>query len=70
MTRKLTTFFAATAVLTGVTAATAAFAGGRTPAPQPPRTGGAVGNRDGMQVNTMGMIPDQMKQMTWIHRAR
>jgi Spy/CpxP family protein refolding chaperone len=58
VTRKLTTLFAAAAVLGGVAAATTVFGNETAPTPQPPRTEGATG---GM----MGQVsPDHMKQMT------
>ncbi len=53
MTRKLNTLFAATAVLTGITVATAAFAALGASMPQPPRSQGAMAQ----------MSPDQMAQM-------
>ncbi len=65
MTRKLTTLFAAAAVLTGISAATVVFAEeGSPPATQPPHAQGMMGNHGGM-MNMMGqMSPDQMKLMT------
>jgi len=45
MTRKLTTLFAAAAVLTGISAATVVFAEeGSPPATQPPHAQGMMGN--------------------------
>jgi len=65
MTRKLTTLFAAAAVLTGISAATVVFAEEGSPAAtQPPHAQGMMGNHGGM-MNMMGqMSPDQMKLMT------
>jgi len=64
MTRKLTTLFAAAAVLGGIAATTTVFAEETTPSPQPPHTEGPMGGHGGM-MNMMGqMSPDQMKQMT------
>jgi hypothetical protein len=54
MTRALNTLFTASALLTGLAAATAAFAAEGTSTPQPPRT----------QVVVAQMSPDQMAQMT------
>ena len=47
MTRKLTTLFAAAAVLGGVAAATTVFGNETAPSPQPPRTEGATGGMMG-----------------------
>jgi hypothetical protein len=64
MTRNLKTLFAAAAVLTGIVTATTVFAQESTPAPQPPRMQGIIGDRGGM-MNMMGqMSPDQMKRMS------
>jgi hypothetical protein len=60
MTPKLTTFFAAIAILAGF-AATTTFAQESPPSTQPPQAHGTIGGHGGM----MGqMSPDQMKQMT------
>jgi hypothetical protein len=62
MTGKLTTLFAAAAIIGGLTAATAPYAQ-ETPS-QPPSTQGMMGDHAGM-MNMMGqMSPDHMKQMT------
>jgi hypothetical protein len=64
MTRKLTTFLAAAAILGGVATATTVFAEESRPSPQPPGTQGMMGDHGGM-MNMMGqMTPDQMRQMT------
>jgi Spy/CpxP family protein refolding chaperone len=65
MTRKLTTLFAASAILAGLGTATAVLAEGSTPRTQPPQHGtGMMGDHSGM-MNMMGqMSPEQMKQMT------
>jgi len=47
MTRKLTTLFAAAAVLGGVAAATTVFGDETAPSPQPPRTEDATGGMMG-----------------------
>ena len=64
MTRKLTTLFATTAILAGLGTATAVFAEGNNPSPQPPQHGtGMMGEHAG-RMSMMGqMSPDQMKQM-------
>ncbi|MBY0320273.1 MAG: hypothetical protein K2X72_16230 [Reyranella sp.] len=63
MTRTLTTFFAAIAVL-GSVAATPLFAQETKPSTQPFQTQGTMGDHHGM-MNGMGqMSPDQMQQMT------
>jgi Spy/CpxP family protein refolding chaperone len=60
MTGKLTTLFAAAAIIGGLTAATAPYA----QEAQPPSTQGMMGDHAGM-MNMMGqMSPDHMKQMT------
>jgi hypothetical protein len=57
MTGKLTTLFAAAAIIGGLTAATALYAQEAQPPSEPPRTAGMM--------NMMGqMSPDHMKQMT------
>ena len=64
MTGKLTTLFAAAAIIGGLTAATALYAQEAEPPSQPPRTQGMMGDHAGM-MNMMGqMSPDHMKQMT------
>jgi hypothetical protein len=64
MTGKLTTLFAAAAVIGGLTAATALYAQEAQPPSQPPRTQGMMGDHAGM-MNMMGqMSPDHMKRMT------
>jgi hypothetical protein len=60
MTRKLNTLFAAAAILTGITTATAVFAADSTSTAQPSRT----------QVMMTQMSPDQMAQMTTITTDR
>jgi hypothetical protein len=60
MISKLTTLFAAAAIIGGLTAATAPFA----QEAQPPKAPGMMGDHGGM-MNMMGqMSPDHMKQMT------
>jgi hypothetical protein len=64
MTGKLTTLFAAAAVIGGLTAATALYAQEAQPPSQPPRTQGMMGDHAGM-MNMMGqMSADHMKRMT------
>ena len=64
MTRKLTAFFAAAAIIGGLVAPTTVFAQEAEPPSQPPRTQGMMGDHSGM-MNMMGqMSPDHMKQMT------
>ena len=64
MTGKLTTLFAAAAIIGGLTAATALYAQEAEPPSQPPRTQGMMGDHAGM-MNMMGQTsPDHMKQMT------
>ena len=64
MTGKLTTLFAAAAIIGGLTAATALYAQEAQPPSEPPRTQGMMGDHAGM-MNMMGqMSPDHMKQMT------
>jgi len=63
MTGKLTTLFAAAAIIGGLTAATAPYAQEAQP-PSQPKTQGMMGDHAGM-MNMMGqMSPDHMKQMT------
>jgi hypothetical protein len=63
MTSKLTTLFAAVAVIGGLTAATAPYAQEAQPPSQPPSAQGMMGDRAGM-INMMGqMSPDRMKPM-------
>ena len=63
MTGKLTTLFAAVAIIGGLTAATALYAQDAQPPSQPPRTQGMMG--DHARMNMMGqMSPDHMKRMT------
>ena len=64
MISKLTTLFAAAAIIGGLTAATASFAQEAQPPSQSPTAQGMMGDRGGM-MNMMGqMSPDHMKQMT------
>jgi Spy/CpxP family protein refolding chaperone len=64
MISKLTTLFAAAALIGGIVAATASFAEETQPPSQSPRAQGMMGDRGGM-MNMMGqMNPDHMKQMT------
>ena len=64
MTGKLTTLFAAAAIIGGLTAATALYAQEAQPPSEPPRTQGMMGDHAGM-MNMMGQVsPDHMKQMT------
>ena len=64
MISKLTTLFAAAAIIGGIVAATASFAQEAQPPSQPPKAQGMMGDRGGM-MNMMGqMNPDHMKQMT------
>ncbi len=64
MTRTLTTFCAAVAVLGGIAAATPLFAQETKPSTQPPKSESTMGDHRGM-MNMMGqMSPDQMQQMT------
>ncbi len=66
MTRKLTTFFAATAILGGLGTATLVFADENTPSSTPPRPAhgtGIMGDHSGMMSMMGQMSPDQMKQM-------
>ena len=64
MTGKLTTLFAAVAIIGGLTAATAPYAQEAQPPSQPSRTQGMMGDHAGM-MNMMGqMSPDHMKRMT------
>ena len=64
MTRKLTTFLAAAAILGGLATATTVFAEESRPSSQPPGAQGMIGDHGGM-MNMMGqMTPDQMRQMT------
>jgi Spy/CpxP family protein refolding chaperone len=64
MTRKLTTFLAAAAIVGGLATATTVFAEEGSPSSPPPRAQGMMGDHGGM-MNMMGqMTPDQMRQMT------
>jgi hypothetical protein len=64
MTGKLSTIFAAAAIIGGLTAATALYAQEAQPPSQPPGTQRMMGDHAGM-MNMMGqMSPDHMKQMT------
>ena len=64
MTGKLTTLFAAAAIIGGLTAATAPYAQEAKTPSQPPSTQGMMDDHAGM-MNMMGqMSPDHMKQMT------
>ena len=64
MTGKLTTIFAAAAIIGGLTAATALYAQEAQPPSQPPGTHRMMADHTGM-MNMMGqMSPDHMKQMT------
>ena len=64
MVSKLTTLFAAAAIIGGLTAATASFAQEAQTPSQSPGAQGMMGDRGGM-MNMMGqMNPDHMKQMT------
>ncbi len=64
MTRKLTTLFAAAAMVGGLVAATTVFAEQANPSSQPPSAQGMMGDHSRM-MNMMGqMSNDQMKQMT------
>ena len=64
MTGKLTTLFAAAAIIGALPAATALYAQEAQPPSEPPRTQGMMGDHAGM-MNMMGqMSPDHMKQMT------
>ena len=64
MISKLTTLFAAAAIIGGLTAATASFAQEAQSASQSPTAQGMMGDRGGM-MNMMGqMSSDHMKQMT------
>ena len=64
MISKLTTLYAAAAIIGGIVAATASFAEEAQPSSQSPRAQGMMGDRGGM-MNMMGqMNPDHMKQMT------
>ena len=66
MTPKLTTLFAAVAILGGL-AATTVFAQENTPSTQSPQAHGMMGEHGGM-MGMMGqmMSSDHMKQMTWM----
>jgi hypothetical protein len=65
MTRKLTTLFAATAILAGLGTAAAVLAEETTPSSQPPRQGtGMMGDHGGMMGMMGQMNPDLMKRMT------
>ena len=64
MIGKLTTLFAAIAIIGGLTAATALYAQEAQPPSQPPRTQGMMGDHAGMMNMTGQMSPDHMKQMT------
>jgi Spy/CpxP family protein refolding chaperone len=65
MTRKLTTLFAATAILASLGTATAVLAEETTPSSPPPRHGtGMMGEHGGMMGMMGEMSPDQMQQMT------
>ncbi len=63
MTPKLTTFFAAIAILAGF-AATTTFAQESPPSTQPPQAHGTMGGHGGMMGMMGQMSPDQTKQMT------
>jgi len=64
MISKLTTLFAAAAIIGGIVAATASFAEEAQPPSQSPRAQGMMGDRGGM-MNMMGqMNTDHMKQLT------
>jgi hypothetical protein len=64
MTGKLTTLFAAAAIIGVLTAAKTSFAQEAQPRSQPPSAQGMMGDHGGM-MNMMGqMSPDHMKQMT------
>jgi hypothetical protein len=64
MISKLTTLFAAAAIIGGLTAATAPFAQEAQPPSQSPRAQGMMGDRGGM-MNMMGQTsPDHMKQLS------
>ena len=64
MISKLTTLFAAAAIIGGLTAATAPFAQEAQPPSQPPKAQGMMADHAG-KMNMMGqMSPDHMKQMT------
>jgi hypothetical protein len=62
MTRKLTTFLSAAAVLMGITAATAVFAEDGTPATQPPHTQGMMSDHGGIMMGQMSR--DHVEQLT------
>ena len=62
MTRKLTTLFAATAILAGIGTATAVFAEPTTSSTPAPGAG-MIGGHAGMTGMMGQMSPDQMKQM-------
>jgi len=64
MTRKLTTFLAAAAILSGLTTMTTAFAEESHPSAQPPGAQGMMGDRGGMMGMMGQMSSDHMKQMT------
>ena len=64
MTRKLTTFFAAAAILGGLSAAAPAFAEESRLSSQPPGTQGMMGGHGGMMGMMGQMTRDQMQQMT------
>ena len=64
MTGKLTTIFAAAAMIGGLIAATAPYAQETQPPSQPPRTQGMMGDNGGMMGMMGQMSPDHMKTMT------
>jgi Spy/CpxP family protein refolding chaperone len=64
MTRKLTTFFAAAAILGGLTTVATAFAEESRPSSQPPGAQGMMGDHGGMMGMMGQMSTDQMRQMT------
>jgi hypothetical protein len=64
MTRKLTTLLAATAILSGLTTMTTAFAEESRPSSPPPRAQGTMGDHGGVMGMMGQMSTDQMQQMT------
>jgi hypothetical protein len=64
MTGKLTTLFAAVAIIGVLTAAKTPFAQEAHPPSQPPRTQDMMGDHGGIMNMTGQMSPDHMKQMT------
>ena len=64
MTRKLTTFLAAAAILSGLTTMTTAFAEESHPSAQPPGAQGMMGDRGGMMGMMGQMSTDHMQQMS------